>query len=81
MSEAQYEVVVAVICADISGSTALYDKVGNVKAHAQITECLQILRDVIAEDGGEFVHSRGDDVICTFESPENAFETVKHMLS
>ena len=80
MPEAQYEVIVAVICADISGSTALYDKVGNTEAHAQITKTLGILRDVIEEDGGEFVHSRGDDVICTFESAENAFETVKHML-
>ncbi|GGA14006.1 adenylate/guanylate cyclase domain-containing protein [Neptunicoccus cionae] len=81
MSDAQFEVTVAVICADISGSTALYDKVGNRKARAQIDGCLTILQDVISEHGGEFIHSRGDDVLCIFEDPNNALDTMQAMLA
>jgi adenylate cyclase len=77
----QFEVTLAIIFADISGSTTLYEKVGNLQARAMIEDCLGILQQVIFDQGGEFVHSRGDDVLCTFENPQNAFETVKHMLA
>ncbi|WP_069300360.1 adenylate/guanylate cyclase domain-containing protein [Neptunicoccus sediminis] len=81
MSDAQFEVIVAVVCADISGSTALYDQVGNLEARTQIDSCLHILRDVISEHGGEFIHSRGDDVLCIFEDPNNALQTMQDMLA
>nr|WP_325248730.1 adenylate/guanylate cyclase domain-containing protein [Amylibacter sp.] len=80
MPNEQSEVIVAVICADISGSTALYDQVGNLEARSQIDACLRILQQVIREHGGDFIHSRGDDVLCTFDDPQNAFSTVKDML-
>jgi adenylate cyclase len=81
MQQDQFDVVVAIVYADISGSTALYEKVGNTQARTQIAACLGLLRDVISNHGGEFVHSRGDDVLCTFEGPANAFSAVKDMLS
>ncbi len=81
MQEDQFDVTVAIVYADISGSTALYEKVGNTQARSQIAACLDLLRAVIADHGGEFIHSRGDDVLCTFENPANAFSTVKDMLA
>lgn len=81
MQEQQFDVTVANVYADISGSTALCEKVGNTQARAQIAACLDLLRSVIAEHGGKFIHSRGDDVLCTFENPANAFSTVKDMLA
>lgn len=81
MQEHQFDVTVAIVYADISGSTALYENVGNTQARTQIAACLDLLRSVISEHGGEFIHSRGDDVLCTFENPQNAFSTVQDMLS
>jgi len=63
------EVEVAVMLADVSGSTALYEKVGNVEALKQISACLDLLRDVIERNGGQFISSKGDDVLCIFKQP------------
>ena len=81
MSGSQSEVTVAVLFADISGSTSLYERVGNHKAHEQISACLALLKQVVAEHDGVFVHSRGDDVVCTFDQPENAFLSLRDMLA
>ncbi len=64
------EVEVAVMLADISGSTALYEEVGNVEALSRVSACLDLLRDVIERNGGQFISSKGDDVLCIFESPQ-----------
>jgi adenylate cyclase len=81
MTDTQYEVTVAIVFADISGSTSLYERVGNTLAHEQISKCLELLRNTVAEHNGVFVHSRGDDVVCTFADPEDAFKTVRDMLA
>jgi len=60
------EVEVAVMLADISGSTALYEDVGNVEALSRVSGCLDLLRDVIERNGGQFISSKGDDILCIF---------------
>lgn len=72
---------VTVVFADISGSTSLYQRVGNQKAHELISACLETLKSTVAEHDGEFVHSRGDDVVCTFANTDDAFRTVVEMLA
>jgi len=47
------EVEVAVMLADVSGSTALYESVGNVEALDRVSACLDLLRDVIERNGGQ----------------------------
>lgn len=66
------EVNVAVLLADISGSTALYEDVGNVAALRLVSECLSLIRKSVDAHGGKFISSKGDDVLCTFETPEAA---------
>lgn len=72
--------VVTVVLADISGSTSLYQRVGNTKAHAAISACLERLKRIVAHHSGQFIHSRGDDVVCTFADPDKAFRSVVDML-
>jgi len=81
MTDTQREETVAIVFADISGSTPLYERVGNTKAHEQISACLALLKSIVAEHDGEFVHSRGDDVVCTFKDCQNAFKTTRDMLA
>ena len=80
MADTQTEKIVTVVFADISGSTTLYERVGNQKAHEMISACLELLKNTVAKNNGEFVHSRGDDVVCTFERANDAFMTVQDML-
>jgi len=71
----------AVLVADISGSTALYEAVGNETAFNQIAGCLDALRQITECHGGHFIHSKGDDVLCTFEDAEQSFVAASEILN
>ncbi|MEM7438407.1 MAG: adenylate/guanylate cyclase domain-containing protein [Pseudomonadota bacterium] len=81
MADVHEEETVTVVFADISGSTALYQRVETAQAHAMISACLELLKTTVAENNGDFVHSRGDDVVCTFAETRDAFQTVRDMLA
>lgn len=63
---------ISILLADVTGSTALYAQVGDAEAHSQINRCLGEIRRVIGREGGNFIHSKGDDVLCTFTNPNAA---------
>ena len=73
------EVEVAVMLADISGSTALYEEVGNVEALNRVSGCLDLLRNVIERNGGQFISSKGDDILCIFDSPQATLDVGMQM--
>lgn len=70
----------AVLLVDISGSTALYERVGTTRAIEQVSLCLETLRNVIDMHDGEFIHSKGDDILCIFEKSEKALNAAIEML-
>lgn len=70
----------AILMADITGSTSLYEAVGDVAALRQIAVCLDRLRGLIQQHDGQFIHSKGDDVLCTFVSPSAALRAARGML-
>lgn len=70
----------AVLIADISGSTPLYERDGNERALHEIDQCLNRLQAVIQREGGEYVSSKGDDVLCLFDDPDLAFLAARRML-
>jgi class 3 adenylate cyclase len=55
-----------VMFADISGSTALYDKLGNELALQQITCTLGILIQEMNAHHGTLIKTIGDEILCTF---------------
>lgn len=56
----------AVLFADICGSTALYDQLGNEVALNMITRTLNLLKQEIATHRGALIKTIGDEVMCTF---------------
>ncbi len=72
---------VAVMVADISGSTALYETIGNAAALDQVNACLDLLYEIIESHKGQFVHSKGDDVVSIFDQSQNALNAVIEMLA
>jgi class 3 adenylate cyclase len=56
----------AVLFADICGSTALYDQLGNEAALNMITRTLNLLKQEIATHRGALIKTIGDEVMCTF---------------
>lgn len=63
---------VAVLFADISGSTRIFESLGDVAARHKISQCLDLLGDVVKEHSGTLVKTIGDEVMCTFASAEKA---------
>lgn len=62
----------AVMFADICGSTALYDRLGDDIARQLIQDCLAMMIDKMNAYQGTLVKTIGDEIMCTFLSVENA---------
>ena len=63
----------AVLFADVCGSTALYDNLGDDLARRLIAQCISNLCAEIAKQKGTLVKTLGDEIMCTFPSAERAF--------
>jgi len=62
----------AILFADVSGSTRLYETVGDVVAAAAIDECLSVLKEKTLECGGRVIKTIGDEVMSLFPSASDA---------
>ncbi len=69
----------AVLFADVSDSTSLYEKMGDKAAFAQVKECLQILNSVTRKFRGWVIKSIGDGVMCAFPSADFAAQAASEM--
>ncbi len=69
----------AVLFADISGSTALYEELGDEQALQLVTETLAILSREMAAHGGTLVKTMGDEVMCTFPDAISGFNAACDM--
>jgi adenylate cyclase len=63
----------AVLFADICGSTALYEKLGDDVARKMIASCLQTISDKVPLFAGKITKTLGDEVMAIFPSAEEAF--------
>lgn len=64
--------IFAIVFADISGSTSLYEELGDTRAHHQITLCMETLAAVVTGYRGRVVKTNGDDLLSVFTSIEHA---------
>ncbi len=71
----------AILFADISGSTALYDKLGNELALQLVTRTLDILKLEMAVHQGILIKTIGDEIMCAFPSAAAAVEAACAMQS
>ena len=62
----------AIMFADISGSTRMYEVLGDERARAKVSGCLQVLTNVVEHHGGKLIKTIGDEIMCTFPSAEQA---------
>jgi len=72
---------VAVLFTDIKGSTALYDRIGDMKAFNLVRQHFGVLRDVIASNHGALVKTIGDAVMASFHEPIDAIRAALEMLA
>jgi adenylate cyclase len=68
----QYAGESAILFADVSGSTQLYDTLGDVRAREIVARCVAIMMEITQRQGGTLVKTIGDEVMTTFPSADAA---------
>src|SRR5215469_12555533 len=70
---------VAVLFTDIQGSTAYYEKFGDLTGLAMVYQCNCLLEQVVRRHGGRVVKKIGDAIMATFNDCEACVRTAVEM--
>lgn len=63
--------VLAVLFADIAGSTKLYDTLGDAQAKRMIDDCIDLMRGITEQYGGRVIKTIGDEVMCVLPDADS----------
>jgi class 3 adenylate cyclase len=64
---------------DLKGSTALYERVGDLVAYDLVRQHFHVLHEVVAGEAGAVVKTIGDAVMATFSTPDRAMSAALRM--
>lgn len=73
------EVEVAILFADVVGSTQLYEQLGDDKAREMVGRCLAIMREATEASNGTVIKTMGDEVMSTFPTADDAMAAARRM--
>ena len=76
---AEQQAQAAVLFADVSGSTKLYETAGDQVAKAAIDECVRIMRERTEASQGRVIKTIGDEVMSSFPSADAAADAAIQM--
>src|SRR5207244_1493039 len=71
---------VTLLFTDLKGSTAMYERLGDLNAYALVRELFALLGATIQEHSGAIVKTIGDAVMAVFSRPTDAVSAALHML-
>jgi adenylate cyclase len=69
----------AVLFADVAGSTRLYEKLGNARALESIGLCFSIMRQSVKNCDGRVIKTMGDEILCVFPTATAAARAAMDM--
>ena len=64
---------------DLKGSTALYERVGDLVAYDLVRQHFGVLHEIVASEAGAVVKTIGDAVMATFSTPDRALAAALRM--
>jgi len=70
---------VAILFADVVGSTQLYDQFGDTKASETVAHCLEVMKDATHQFNGTVIKTIGDEVMSTFSTVDDAMSAAAQM--
>lgn len=70
----------AVLLADVTGSTPLYEALGDAEAALRVARCTEVMRDAVERERGVVVKEKGDDLLALFETADAALAAVEAIL-
>jgi hypothetical protein len=71
---------VTLLFTDLKGSTAMYERLGDLNAYALVREHFALLGAVVQEHSGAIVKTIGDAVMAVFSRPTDAVSAALHIL-
>lgn len=61
-----------VLFSDIAGSTRIYEEKGDETARQLLMDCVEVMSGVVEKSGGKVIERIGDEIMCTFDTPDSA---------
>jgi adenylate cyclase len=74
------DVEVAILFADVVGSTQLYEQFGDARAREMVGRCLETMRIATDRHNGTVIKTMGDEVMSTFPTADDAMNAARYML-
>jgi class 3 adenylate cyclase len=71
---------VTLLFTDLKGSTAMYERLGDLNAYALVREHFALLGKAVQEHSGAIVKTIGDAVMAVFSRPSDAVSAALHIL-
>lgn len=69
----------AILFADVVGSTHLYELLGDDRARETVQQCLGVMKQATEHYGGTVIKTMGDEVMSTFPSADDALNAANQM--
>lgn len=60
-----------IVFADISGSTRLFEQLGDTQARSVVSHCLDLMSQVTRQFGGTIIKTIGDEIMSSFPDPDS----------
>jgi class 3 adenylate cyclase len=73
------EKMLSVLFSDVSGSTRLYEKLGDTEALRAVDRCLKRMERAVEGFRGRIVKNIGDEVMAVFDNADDAFQAATEM--
>lgn len=73
------DIEVAILFADVVGSTRIYEVMGDLKARDMVLTCVDIMRSATEQHHGTVIKTIGDEIMATFPTADDALNAASHM--
>src|SRR6202161_943899 len=73
------EIEVAILFADVVGSTKLYEQLGDLRAREMVGICIEVMRAATDQNHGTVIKTMGDEVMSTFPTADDALNAAAQM--
>ena len=73
------DIEVAILFADVVGSTRLYDTMGDLRARDMVATCIEVMRSATEQRQGTVIKTMGDEIMATFPSADSALNAAAQM--
>jgi adenylate cyclase len=73
------EIELAIVFADVVGSTKLYEQLGDLRAREMVGICIEVMRAATDQNHGTVIKTMGDEVMSTFPTADDALNAAAQM--